>query len=181
MFIDRARKRWLVLFFAALLAAAGVACEIVEQPVRPPDDFQTPELTPDDADLYRLEREVEARINAVREEHGEDALEPNATLAAVAREYSCRMGTEGFFAHESPDGDTVDDRILQAGVGFRRVGENLAQLSGAANPGEFVVNGWMESEGHRENLLRPEYTETGVGVCQVDGALYFTQIFLLPP
>ncbi len=168
---------------AAIIAAAilPAACQVLEEPRTPPDDYVTPELTPADPDLGALEREVEDRINDVRVEHGESTLARNDTLAAVAREYSCRMAGEDFFAHESPDGDAVDDRILDAGIRFRHVGENLAHLGGIANPGETAVEGWMESEGHRQNLLRGDYTETGVGICRGDDGLYFTQIFLRPP
>src|SRR5690606_714261 len=90
-----------------------------------------------------VELRVTARINEVREEHGVAPLELNPDLVAVARAYSCRMADEDFFAHESPDGDNVADRIADAGISYRVVGENLAYAEGSQPRIERVIDGWM--------------------------------------
>jgi uncharacterized protein YkwD len=132
------------------------------------------------AEIAALEREVVERINAIRRERGLSALQANATLAQVARDYSCLMARRDFFSHTGPDGSTVADRVREVGVEYRLVGENLARNTNARQPVELAVQGWMDSEGHRENILRAAFTETGVGICREGDRYYFTQIFLQP-
>ncbi len=130
--------------------------------------------------IAAMEREVLRRINAIRQERGLQPLEPNDTLAAIARGYSCQMARQNFFSHTSPSGGTVADRVREAGIEYRLVGENLARNTNADQPVEVAVQGWMNSEGHRENILREAFTETGVGICRERDRYYFTQIFLQP-
>ncbi|CAA9552555.1 MAG: hypothetical protein AVDCRST_MAG88-877 [uncultured Thermomicrobiales bacterium] len=125
-----------------------------------------------------MEREVVRRINDIRQERGLRPLEGHEQLAAIARDYSCRMAREDFFSHASPMGGTVADRAREAGVEYRLIGENLARNTNAAEPVEVAVQGWMDSAGHRENILREGFTETGVGICRADERYYFTQVFL---
>lgn len=135
-------------------------------------------VTPQSLDA--LERDAAGKVNERREAEGLAPLEGSAALASVARAYSCRMGEEGFFDHMSPDGDSVADRVEAAGIRYRAVGENLAFVSGARDPVDVVVDGWMESPGHRANILSDVYSHAGMGICVVDGTYYFTQVFLLP-
>lgn len=139
-----------------------------------------PSSTQPPAEIAAMEREVVQQINAIRQERGMGALQPNPTLAQVARDYSCLMARRDFFSHTGPDGDTVADRVHEAGVAYRLVGENLARNTNAPQPVEAAVQGWMNSEGHRENILRAGFTETGVGVCRDDARYFFTQVFLQP-
>ena len=127
-----------------------------------------------------LERAVVQEINAIRQKHRMPPLATDARLSAVAREYSCRMARESFVAHESPSGQTPADRVRAAGKDYRRIGENLAWNRNVHDPVTTAVRGRMQSTGHRENILRKAYTETGVGVCQSGPAFYFTEIFLQP-
>ena len=138
-----------------------------------------PASTPPPA-ITELEQWVVARINEIRREHRLEPLEPTGALAQVAREYSCRMAQEDFFAHQSPSGGTVADRLRQADLHYRLVGENLARNTNAREPAEVAVAGWMDSPHHRENILRPGFSETGVGVCREGARYYFTQVFLQP-
>ena len=78
------------------------------------------------------------------------------------------------------DGTTVSDRLRAAGKTFIAIGENLASSTATREPVEAAMDGWMKSPGHRENILRPDFTDTGVGVCHDGATYYFTQLFLRP-
>ncbi len=133
------------------------------------------------ADLRSLERETERRINDVRREHGLSPLSKAKALVDVARDHSKDMVRRGYFAHRSPDGRGVDDRVRRRGLAFRELAENLAQNRGVDGPARVAVEGWMRSSGHRANILHPGFTRTGVGIAvDEDGMIYFTQVFLRP-
>jgi uncharacterized protein YkwD len=101
-----------------------------------------------------------ARINALREAHGQRPLRLNAQLTGVAQAYSERMAKENFFAHVSPDGTDVRARVRGAGYLAQLVGENL----GLAHGPLAAHFGIEQSPGHRKNLLEPDYLEIGIGV-----------------
>ncbi len=132
---------------------------------------------PDDATMAW--RVVEL-VNQERAKAGLLPLKWNDTLAAAASVYAQDMAVRGFFAHNSPEGTTPVQRARQAGYepygwGELYVGENLAR--GFSNP-EGAMQGWMASEGHRNNVLRPEYRELGVGVFTApSGIKLFVQEF----
>jgi uncharacterized protein YkwD len=117
-------------------------------------------------ELPGAERELLELHNEVRAEHGATKLCYQQDLAQAARRHSEDMLARDYFAHESPNGRKPADRMLAAGYGQAgytswRVAENLYKVEGAgAEPDleaiEGVVKGWMESPGHRENLLNPE-------------------------
>ncbi|WP_135363337.1 CAP domain-containing protein [Halosimplex halophilum] len=136
-----------------------------------------------------IERAIHDRVNEIRRDRDLPALAYDAELAEIATYYSRRMATEEFFAHTGPDGQTLLDRYDRFGYdcrvdtgGQRYVtgGENLAYTY-AYTPVETedgvvsydgnetriargIVEGWMNSPGHRENLLRPYWNREGVGV-----------------
>ena len=126
------------------------------------------------------EQEVVRRINAIRRERGLQPLATNDALGQIARDYSCLMAREDFFSHTSPTNGIVADRVREANIAYRQVGENLARNTNATDPVVVAVQGWMDSPGHRENILRESFTETGVGICREGSRYYFTQIFLQP-
>jgi len=132
------------------------------------------------ASVARLEGEVVERVNRIRTQRGLPPLQIDPELAALARAHSCRMARQGFFAHTSPSDGTVADRVREAGLEFRAVAENLARNANVPDPAAVAVEGWLQSEEHRDNLLRPTFTRTGVGACAGDPGHYFTQIFLEP-
>lgn len=169
----------LVAIGLSLVAAALFAsCVVIEQSRTPVE--VTVQAEPRDDELLAMEHEVEEMINDLREEHGVEHLERDEEAAAVARAYSCRMADNDFFAHEAPEGDNVGDRVHAAGIRYRQVGENLAMMTGMRDPGTAAVDGWMDSDGHRENMLHDEYTHGGVGICAREHSVYFTHILVLP-
>ncbi|MBF2046744.1 MAG: CAP domain-containing protein [Elainella sp. C42_A2020_010] len=125
-----------------------------------------------------METQVREQINAIRQAESLAPLRHNDKLAQVARDYSRRMAEESFFSHTSPDGDSAADRVRSAGVFYLMVGENLFTSTNIAQPVPAAVEGWMNSPGHRENILRSEYRETGIGVWRQGDTYYFTQLFM---
>lgn len=124
---------------------------------------------------------AEAQMLAlVNEERAAVALAPltlDPRLVPVARQHSEEMFRLRYFGHQSPVRGSPFDRIEAAGVRYSRAGENLAyaQSVGVAH------RGLMASEGHRENILRPEFTRIGIGVISAGPyGRMFTQAFVTP-
>jgi uncharacterized protein YkwD len=108
-------------------------------------------------------------LNAQRSSHGLKALVSSPQLRKVAQEYSRAMVRQRFFDHVSPGGSTLLSRVRRgttylSGVRDYSLGENIAWGSGEyATPGE-TVKGWMESSGHRANILNRRFRHIGIGV-----------------
>lgn len=141
--------------------------------------FATPSLAAEPS-IADVERDVVRRVNSIRGEEMRPPLRVDTELARVAREYSCALLARGALSHTDPEGKSVSDRVRAAGRDYRLVGENLAYNAGANDPALTAMRGWMRSPGHRENILRPDFTDIGVGVCRDGETYYFTQIFLRP-
>ncbi|HEY0814257.1 MAG TPA: CAP domain-containing protein [Pseudonocardia sp.] len=122
--------------------------------------------------------DVVVRTNAERARHGVPPLTVDARLAHAAQAHSADMVRRSFFAHENPDGRQVWDRAVAAGYLYRKVAENIAAGQRSAQE---VVLGWMNSPGHRANILDGELTQIGVG-CAEGGSygFYWTQVFGTP-
>jgi uncharacterized protein YkwD len=130
-----------------------------------------------------IEREIAAEVNAERRAAGLEPLAYDTALAEVGRRHSEDMRDRGFIDHTNPDGDSLAERYAEVGLGCPG-GENiyytpngrLAASSGAL--ADHVVRAWLNSEGHREALLKDRFTRQGIGVVVgSDGALYVTQDF----
>jgi uncharacterized protein YkwD len=126
-------------------------------------------LTPTSGNVEQVRAAVLCLINQEREHHGEGALTPNARLAHAAQAHSRNMAEQDYFSHIAPDGSTPLDRMRASGYlpnsqdGYV-VGENIAWgTSWLATP-QSIVKAWMESPGHRANILDGAFRETGVGV-----------------
>lgn len=102
------------------------------------------------------------------------ALTMSPALRCAARVHSTDMGTRQYFDHINPDGENPGDRLARAEYIASTWGENIA--FGYASP-EAVVEGWMSSDGHCANILRPTFTEIGVGYGTGD---LWTQVFAAP-
>lgn len=124
-----------------------------------------------------LETRILERINELRHAHGRPALQVDPQLRTIARDYSRAMAQHDFFSHVDPAGQDVGDRVREAGLCYRAVGENLAKNVNMPDPVAAAVSGWMESPGHRDNLLDAEFRQTGIGVWRQGRRYYFTQIF----
>jgi uncharacterized protein YkwD len=130
--------------------------------------------------LGQMEEAIRNRINAQRQKQGLQPLQANPKLRTVARDYSRRMSQQKFFSHYDARGKSVADRVKGAGVRYQMVGENLFKSINLPNVVKSSVEGWMKSKGHRANILRREYTQTGVGIWKSGNSYHVTQIFLRP-
>jgi len=139
------------------------------------------ERRPPPPDLVRLAKATFREVNVVRRKHRLRKLERDAALDAVALAHSEDMARRTYLEHVSPEGLEPAGRVRAGGVAFRMLGENIQLSLGADDPVRTAVDSWMGSPGHREAILTPEFTRTGVGVGVAgDGTLYFTQLFVLP-
>jgi uncharacterized protein YkwD len=131
--------------------------------------------------VAEIEAAIHADVNDARAREGVGELQHSAQLAAVARNHSEAMATQGFFAHESPTGATPGDRLESAGVQCQRHGENIAWRGDRpADTGKFaaqVVEQWLASDGHRKNLYRQKWNQEGIGVYVGPERVYITQMF----
>ena len=126
-----------------------------------------------------LEQQAHDLINRERAAAGLSELFFDPCVTRVARSHSENMAEYAFFAHTCPAGGTPADRLNEAEIPWRRYGENIAYTYGFSNPAEAAVQGWMNSSGHRKNILNSRYTHAGLGIAMdAKGALYFTQNFV---
>ena len=128
-----------------------------------------PEL---DKSVTAFENEVIRLVNEARAANGLQPLTANWELSRVARYKSQDMADRGYFSHTSPTYGSPFQMIRAFGLSFRTAGENIAY--GQRTP-QAVMNGWMNSSGHRANILNASYTQIGVGYV-ADGH-YWTQMF----
>ncbi len=122
-----------------------------------------------------IESEEFALTNQARVSSGLPALQCDLALADVARAHSEDMARRNFFSHTNPEGEQPWDRMRRQGIAdFSTAGENIAY--GYSSPSE-VHSVWMNSSGHRANILSRNYTHIGVGAYNDNGTLYWTQVF----
>jgi uncharacterized protein YkwD len=124
-----------------------------------------------------IERQILEEVNAARAQRGVAALRADSALTSAARAHSCDMARAGRLSHRIAAGGLAD-RMKRSGQAFARAGENIAVVS--AHPVQTALRTWLESPPHRDNILRPEFSRTGVGACRGGTAYYLTQIFLQP-
>lgn len=97
-----------------------------------------------------------------RSENGLDKLKENPLLNAIAEERARDMFEKQYFAHDSPTGEGDADVAQRVGYRYKKIGENIAK--GWYLNDKKLVDGWMQSPGHRKNILYSEYDEIGVAV-----------------
>jgi uncharacterized YkwD family protein/spore coat assembly protein SafA len=120
--------------------------------------------------------EVVKLVNAERAKAGLQPLKENWELSRVARYKSQDMIDKNYFSHTSPTYGSPFQMMKDFGISYQAAGENIA--AGQRTPSE-VVQAWMNSEGHRKNILSPSYTEIGVGYVKGGSyGHYWTQMFI---
>ncbi|HIJ75046.1 MAG TPA: hypothetical protein HPP83_13200 [Candidatus Hydrogenedentes bacterium] len=129
-------------------------------------------------DISSKEEDAFDAVNQERVAEGLSILTMREDLRAVARAHSEDMADRDFFDHVNPDGDDPFDRMADAAITYNTAGENIAWTN-YSNAVEQVVDGWMNSPGHRANILNTNFTHTGMGVASDgEGGYYFTQVFI---
>lgn len=131
------------------------------------------EIPSTDKDVSAYEKEVIRLVNAERAKYGLSPLSENWELSRVARYKSQDMKDKRYFSHTSPTYGSPFQMMKSFGISYRSAGENIAM--GQRTP-EAVVKAWMNSQGHRANILNASYTEIGVGY--VKEGNYWTQMFI---
>ncbi|HEY0460212.1 MAG TPA: CvpA family protein [Pyrinomonadaceae bacterium] len=107
-----------------------------------------------------LEEQMLELVNQERTSRGLPPLAPDPEMTEVARKHSADMFQRGYFSHYTPEGKDPFDRMKEDEITFRTAGENLA----LAPTLKIAHNGLMESPGHRENILRPQFGRLGIGI-----------------
>lgn len=126
-------------------------------------------LSADEARSYQL-------INEARQQNGIAPLALNATLVKVAREKAQDLADNGYFGHYSPTYGSPYDHLQANGVAYRWAGENIAEMGSV----DAAHEAFMQSSGHRANILSKAYTEVGVGVSRRGSTVYIAQEFIKP-
>ena len=150
-----------IVFALAFLSVGAAGANAVGTPVRTL------------MSVNQLESQVLGELNAIRRKRGLAPLRQSRPLAAAADAHSRAMGKFGFFTHESRDGSEFWSRVKRwyGPGGYRSwaVGENLLWSSGQLSAGA-AVKLWMESPGHRKNILAPDWREVGLSAVAVSSA-----------
>jgi len=152
----------------------GLAC-VPSRNASPPRP--QPALPAQATAMSATEATIFGGINAERERRGLSPVTWNPLLDQAAKSQARSMAALRRMAHNLPETatPTLVARVRAAGYEFRRVSENIAF---GQRDAETVVQSWMNSPGHRANILDPNVSETGVGVTRVEGGpLYFCQVF----
>jgi uncharacterized YkwD family protein/spore coat assembly protein SafA len=128
--------------------------------------------------IKALESEVVRLVNIERSKQGLQPLKENWELSRVARYKSADMASKNYFAHESPTYGSPFRMMESFGIKYSSAGENIAY--GQKTPQQ-VMTAWMNSPGHRSNIMSPSFSQIGVGYAtNKNGVPYWTQMFIRP-
>ncbi|MBE1554742.1 CAP domain-containing protein [Sporosarcina limicola] len=144
-------------------------------PVAPQPKPTTPVATAptQDASVSAIEKAVLDLTNVERQKAGLAPLQTDSKLMNSARQKSADMASKNYFSHTSPTYGSPFDQMKTNGITYRSAAENIAMGQRTA---EEVVKGWMESPGHRQNILEASYTHIGIGYDKAGN--YWTQQFI---
>ena len=146
--------------------------------VIPPTIEETPSVS--DKFMAEVEQKIYEKINEERSKAGVATLSYNSTMEKYARIKSQDMGDRGYFDHVDPEGNLITVKMQQDGVRYNAWGENIAYIGGVSDADALAtqfMNNWMNSQGHRENILSSNFTSVGVGVYKSGNRVYATQEF----
>lgn len=152
---------------------------VPSKPVEPdtPVENEKPTVpnTPNTPGLSQMEMEVVRLVNIERQNAGLTPFTASTELSRVARLKSEDMGKNNYFSHTSPTYGSPFDMMKSQGIKYNTAGENIAKGYQTA---QSVVKGWMNSSGHRANILNPSFKTLGVGTYTTgNGTIYWTQMF----
>lgn len=117
------------------------------------------------------EKQIFHMTNVIRSQYGQPELEWEDKASEVAYLHSADMAQNNYFSHYTQNGDGLKDRLQAKDVFFQSAGENIAAQYPDA---QAALHGWLNSEGHREALLKEDFTHLGAGVYRY----HYTQNFL---
>ncbi len=149
---------------AAFVAALWLSLTIAERPLMA---------------LVGQESAVRDRVNIVRRQYELMELRGHSALARVARAHAEEMARENYLDHVNPRGENPLDRVRASGIdGFRLLAENIGTTTMPGDRVTSLIEGWMKSPVHRENILNPAFNTTGIAVVETsDGRTIAVQLF----
>lgn len=179
---------WIIVSVVVLL---GTAVAIGNSGILSNDLFSEPNTTKEERKMSAEEIafDIHYEVNEVRKLHGLKPLSWSSTITEIAKKHSQDMNERNYLSHISPDGEDVADRYEQANFVCKKElsngdilkgGENLAEISypdDLTGMGSRIVQSWMDSPSHKQNLLFKEYGREGIGVVISGETLYITQNF----
>lgn len=160
-------KYSIVFGFVTLIALITAGCDLNQ------------DISGTDSGLQSQPQEVQDFVhllNEYREDQGLNQLEWHDNVAAAALFHSEDMRDRDYFSHNDPDGGTPWDRLENHGVSYSGAAENIAA---GYRTGEAVLQGWLNSSGHKANIDNASYTHHGVGF--VEGSNLWTHKFVSDP
>ena len=155
----------------------GSSTDVPSKTTTPPATTNPKPTTPpvSSTGVAAAEKRAFDLLNADRAKNGLKPLKLNSQLTALGGRYAQDMINRNFFSHYNPEGQSPFDRMQQAGISYNHAGENLAINSNV----DTAEKAFMNSSGHKDNILSPNYTEVGVGVrYDAKGSAYVVQEFI---
>jgi uncharacterized protein YkwD len=150
------RSRLLLIATVSAALAAPAAAQAANCPGE--------DLVPDATNAAQVADATLCLINQQRAAGGLAPVAANGSLTNASAAYAGDMIARTFFAHETPDGVTLDQRLARVGYRYELAGENIAWGEGPLATPASIVDAWMHSEGHRLNIMEPEYRQVGLGI-----------------
>ena len=146
-----------------------------------PDNSTEDNVTNADTNfMAAVETAIYNKVNEERAKAGVPALTYNTVMQKYARIKSQDMGDKKYFSHEDLNGNLITTQMKKDGVSYKAWGENIAYIGGNVSADtlaqQFMTN-WMNSSGHRENILSTKFSSIGVGVYKIGNKVYATQEF----
>ena len=155
----------------------------VEKVVQQPVEQQPKEsnIVPDNSNyIAEIEQAIFQRVNQERTSVGLPALSYNTTMQSYARIKSKDMGDNGYFSHEDQQGNLITVKMKADGISYRAWGENIAYIKGMTGNSALAtrfMDNWMNSSGHKANILSTNFSSVGIGVYKIGDTYYATQEF----
>ena len=155
----------------------------VEKVVQQPVEQQPKEsnIVPDNSNyIAEIEQAIFQRVNQERTAVGLPALSYNTTMQSYARIKSKDMGDNGYFSHEDQQGNLITVKMKADGISYRAWGENIAYIKGMTGNSALAtrfMDNWMNSSGHKANILSTNFSSVGIGVYKIGDTYYATQEF----
>ena len=157
------------------------------KPVPTPAPAPNPPSTTKEGITYwsEVEDHIFKMVNEERGKNGKGPLALNSTMRGFARDKSKEMIELNYFSHNSPRNGYIGDILSKNGIKYKNVGENIAMQQGAETISSYdmakkFMDMWMNSSGHRANILSSDYTNLGVGVAKSGTLVEATQVFFTP-
>ncbi|WP_195263878.1 CAP domain-containing protein [Clostridium sp. 1001275B_160808_H3] len=141
---------------------------------------QKPNVSDSSSYIAEIEQAIFQRVNQERAAAGLPALSYNGTMEHYARIKSKDMGDRGYFDHKDPQGKLITEQMKADGVSYSAWGENIAYIQGVSGNATLAtqfMDNWMNSSGHRANILSSNFSSIGIGVYKIGNTYYATQEF----